>query len=56
MHLDLTKRSAALLDEMRGKDFGGRDFDQMKHGPFLVQQKVLDGLFLGTMVETDKLL
>ena len=56
MHLELTQRSAAQLAEMHQKDFGGADFRTLQDGHFLVQQKVLDGLFLGVMVEMDRML
>ncbi|GFE73509.1 AAA family ATPase [Novosphingobium sp. TCA1] len=56
MHIDLTPRVTAQLADMKTRDFMGRDLTSIQDHHFLMQQKVLDGLFLATMVETDRLL
>lgn len=55
MHIDLTLRVMQQLAEMKAKDFIGRIPTSIPDYHFVVQQKVLDGLFVAIMVETDRL-
>jgi hypothetical protein len=55
MHLELTPRVAQQLGSVLESDFGEKAWSSFEDGPFLMQQKVLDGLFLAIMIEIDRL-
>ncbi|QGP77783.1 hypothetical protein [Sphingobium sp. CAP-1] len=56
MHIDLTARVTQQLSEMKAKDFMGRPPASFVDYHFMVQQKVLDGLFVHIMIEMDRLM
>lgn len=56
MHIDLTARVTQQLAEMKAKDFMGRPPASVADYHFVMQQKVLDGLFVNIMIEMDRLM
>lgn len=55
MHIELTSRVSQQLSDMKAKDFMGADPAAIPEHHFVIQQKVMDGLFVAILVEMDRL-